>query len=261
VRPARLDSLEKDLVERGVEAYGVTADLADTPAARAAAAAITDRFGTPDVLLYSPGDVSRLPVGALDLDAEELLTWLPLHLLTPIALVRSVLPDMLARGSGALLFAQGASARVPMPALGSVGVAQSGLLNYLHALAAEVGPRGIYVGTMLIGALIERSAAAGLWDGGGFAAGRAAAPDRPGHPRAAVLGAGAGPSGRRGVGRVTPVGFAESDATRTGDPLAAPGDIRCRLSGDEADSARHAPPPPDPARAAGSGGPGGGVLA
>jgi len=165
---AKLDDLEKDLVERGIEAYGVTADLADTGAARAAAAAITGRFGTPDVLLYSPGDVSRLPVGALDLDAEELLTWLPLHLLTPIALVRSVLPDMLARGSGALLFAQGASARVPMPALGSVGVAQSGLLNYLHALAAEVGPRGIYVGTLLIGALIERSAAAGLWERGGF---------------------------------------------------------------------------------------------
>lgn len=165
---AKLDNLEKDLVERGIEAYGVTADLADTGAARVAAAAITDRFGTPDVLLYSPGDVSRLPVGALDLDAEELLTWLPLHLLTPIALVRSVLPDMLARGSGALLFAQGASARVPLPALGSVGVAQSGLLNYLHALAAEVGPRGVYVGTLLIGALIERSAAAALWEGGGF---------------------------------------------------------------------------------------------
>jgi hypothetical protein len=42
------------------------------------------------------------------------------------------------------------------------------LLNYLHALAAAVGPRGVYVGTLLIGALIERSAAAGLWDGGGF---------------------------------------------------------------------------------------------
>jgi len=165
---AKLDILEKDLGDRGVEAYAVPADLADTGAARAASAAITDRFGTPDVLLYSPGDVSRLPVGALDLDAEELLTWLPLNLLTPIALVRSVLPDMLARGSGALLFAQGASARVPMPALGSAGVAQSGLLNYLHALAAEVGPRGIYVGTLLIGALIERSAAAGLWDAGGF---------------------------------------------------------------------------------------------
>jgi NAD(P)-dependent dehydrogenase (short-subunit alcohol dehydrogenase family) len=101
-----------------------------------------DRFGTPDVLLYSPGDISRLPVGALELDAEELATWLPLNLLTPIALVRSVLPDMLARGSGALLFAQRASARVPMPALGSAGVAQSGLLNYVHALAAAVGPHG-----------------------------------------------------------------------------------------------------------------------
>jgi short-subunit dehydrogenase len=164
----KLDRLEKELAAGGVETYGVTADLTDLAEARAASVAVTDRFGTPDVLLYSPDDISRLPVGALELDAEELATWLPLNLLTPIALVRSVLPDMLARGSGALLFAQGASARVPMPALGSAGVAQSGLLNYLHALAAAVGPRGVYVGTLLIDALIERSAAAGLWDGGGF---------------------------------------------------------------------------------------------
>jgi short-subunit dehydrogenase len=167
--PAKLDHLARDLAGRGVEAFTTTADLADPAAVRVASAAVTERFGPPDVLLYSPGDVSRLPVGALELDAEELLTWLPLNLLTPIALVRSVLPGMLARGSGALLFAQGASARVPMPALSSSGVAQAGLLNYLHALAAEVGPRGVYVGTLLIGALIERSAAAALWDGGRFA--------------------------------------------------------------------------------------------
>lgn len=165
---AKLDRLEVELRADGVSVTGLTAELTDLARLRATAAEVTDRFGPPDVVLYAPGDVSRLPVGVLDLDAEELATWLPLHLLAPVALVRAVLPGMLARGSGAVLVAQGIGARVSMPALASVSTAQAGLLNYLHALAAEVGPRGVYVGSLLIGALIERSAAAELWDAGHF---------------------------------------------------------------------------------------------
>ncbi|WP_028922717.1 SDR family NAD(P)-dependent oxidoreductase [Pseudonocardia acaciae] len=165
---AKLDRLEAELRTDGLTAATATADLADEAQLRSAVAAVTDTFGTPDVVLYAPGDVSRLPVSALDLGSEELRTWLPLHLLSPVALIQAVLPGMLARGSGAVLVAQGASAREPMSALASVGAPQAGLLNYLHALAAEVGPRGVYIGTLLIGALIERSAAAELWDGGHF---------------------------------------------------------------------------------------------
>jgi len=164
-----LDSLENALAAAGTKSFGVAADLTELAQVRAAAAAIADRFGTPDVVLYSPGDVSRLPVGVLELDPEELTTWLPLNLLSPVALVRAVLPAMLERGSGALLFAQGISARQPMPALASTATAQAALLSYLTSLALEVAPRGVHVASLLIGALIERSAAARLWDDGRFA--------------------------------------------------------------------------------------------
>jgi NAD(P)-dependent dehydrogenase (short-subunit alcohol dehydrogenase family) len=162
--PGTLGPLATELRAAGVGVTEVLADLAEVAQVRAAAA----QLGSPDVVLYSPGDVSRLPVATLALDAEELATWLPLHLLSPVALVQAVLPGMLARGSGTLLFAQGASARTPDPALASVSAAQAGLLNYLHALATTVGHRGIDVHTMLIGSLIERSAVAALVDQGHF---------------------------------------------------------------------------------------------
>ncbi|HTF55112.1 MAG TPA: SDR family oxidoreductase [Pseudonocardia sp.] len=164
----KLDRLEEALRAERVSAYSVTTDLTDLVQVRAAAAAIADRFGTPDVVLYAPGDTSRLPVGTLELNVEELQTWLPLHLYSPIALANAMLPGMLERGSGALLYALGASARQVMPPLASVGVPQAGLLSYLNGLAAEVAGRGVFVGSMLIGALIEHSAASALWDTGHF---------------------------------------------------------------------------------------------
>jgi len=166
------DGTERGGTERGGARGSVasfTADLSDRAGLERAVAAIDDRFGLPDVVLYSPGDVSRLPVSASALTAEELQTWLPLHLLSPVALIQAVLPRMLERGSGSLLFALGATARHPDAMLASVNTPQAGLLNYLHGLSAAVAPRGIYIGALLIGALIEHSAAAQLFDAGHFA--------------------------------------------------------------------------------------------
>ena len=46
-----------------------------------------------------------------------------------------------------------------MPRLASGGMVLSGLRNYVHTLHAEVAPKGVYAGTLLIGALIEGSEA------------------------------------------------------------------------------------------------------
>lgn len=145
-----------------------TAELTDRQQVARALAAIEERSGTPDVVLYSPGDVGRLPVGIADLDAETLATWLPLNLFTPLDLIRAVAPKMAARGSGAILVAQGIAVREPVPAIVSSSVGQAALLNYLHALAADLRDDGVRVGSLQIARLIERSAAAALLATGHF---------------------------------------------------------------------------------------------
>ncbi|MEV6770173.1 hypothetical protein AB0N05_16270 [Nocardia sp. NPDC051030] len=91
-----------------------------------------------------------------------------LRLLTPAQLLHTLLQAMAERGSGAIVFAQGSSARQPNARLASVGVPQAGLVNYLVAADAEVRARGVRVGSLQIGSLIKGSAAEQLFDAGHF---------------------------------------------------------------------------------------------
>jgi short-subunit dehydrogenase len=83
---------------------------------------------------------------------------MPLAVHTLIALVHEFLPAMLARGSGAILSAQGASAVHGIPNLSGPGPALAAARNYLQSLAAEVADHGVYVGQLYIGASILHSA-------------------------------------------------------------------------------------------------------
>jgi short-subunit dehydrogenase len=155
----RLESMASDLAGAGVEAAGFPADLTDREAALGAVDAIQARFGPVDVLEYSPTPGASLRTSPSELDVAAVARLLELYVLTPVALVGRVLPGMLERGGGGLLFAMGAAAKYPAPRLAG-GMVLSSLRNYAHTLNAELGPRSVYAGTLLIGALIEGSAAA-----------------------------------------------------------------------------------------------------
>src|SRR5689334_2082250 len=63
---------------------------------------------------------------------------------------RAVLPDMLAKGDGGLIFTMGKAAITPIPMMGNVGIAMAGLRNYVYNLHEVLKSKGIYVGTMSI---------------------------------------------------------------------------------------------------------------
>src|SRR5262249_25526029 len=83
--------------------------------------------------------------------------FMPLAYYAPVALVQEFLPRMLERGAGAILTAQGASTPRGMPYMSGPGPAQAALRNFLQSLHAEVGGKGIYVGSLYIGAAIENT--------------------------------------------------------------------------------------------------------
>ncbi|HWE88675.1 MAG TPA: SDR family NAD(P)-dependent oxidoreductase [Pseudonocardiaceae bacterium] len=164
----RLDDMVGMLAGEGVEAAGFQADLTDRAAALNAADAIEARFGSINVLEYSPAGDASIMKSPSEIDVATVTPLLDKFLLTPVALVRRVLPGMLERGDGGLLFALGAAAKYPMPHLASAGIVVAGLRNYVHTLHAELGPKNVYAGALLIGALIEGSEAhrnASAWGG------------------------------------------------------------------------------------------------
>jgi short-subunit dehydrogenase len=65
---------------------------------------------------------------------------------------------MVEQGDGAILTAQGASTVQGPPNMSGPGLAQAAQRNYLQSLHAEVAEKGVYVGRLYIGALIENSA-------------------------------------------------------------------------------------------------------
>ncbi|MFE6171476.1 SDR family NAD(P)-dependent oxidoreductase [Streptomyces sp. NPDC056464] len=159
-RKDRLDSLVARLADEGIEAAAFPADLSDPAGVPALVDAIRDHFGRIDVVEYGPiaGDVAFSP--AAELDAAILEAYSRLLLLTPVEVFRAVLPEMTERGDGALLMTTGLTAMRPLPHLSGPGPAMSAARNYLYALNGELADKGVYAGTLTIGAMITGSEAA-----------------------------------------------------------------------------------------------------
>ncbi|MEU5696220.1 SDR family NAD(P)-dependent oxidoreductase [Actinosynnema sp. NPDC020468] len=156
---ATLDDLTARLAADGVEAVGFTADVYDRDRIAAVTEEITARFGRIDVVAFSPGG-GTADVGiasALDVTPDNLRPLLDRFVLTAVALVRAVLPAMTARGDGTILFTGGQSGLHPTPHLGNMGMAQAALRNYAHTLHSALAAKGVHVGVVNIGALIEGS--------------------------------------------------------------------------------------------------------
>ena len=83
---------------------------------------------------------------------------MPLVFYSLVALVQEFLPHMLEQGDGAILTAQGASTVHGLPNMSGPGPAQAAQRNYLQSLHTEVADKGVYVGMLYVGAIIEDSA-------------------------------------------------------------------------------------------------------
>jgi short-subunit dehydrogenase len=152
-----LDVFAQDLAGTGASAHVITADLADTDAVSALAERIRAATGELDALYYAPTpDQGFVP--AAELNPQRAHDFMPLVFYSLLALVQQFLPHMIEERSGAILTAQGASTVHGLPNMSGPGPAQAAQRNYLQSLHAEVSDKGVYVGMLYIGAIIENSA-------------------------------------------------------------------------------------------------------
>jgi short-subunit dehydrogenase len=152
-----LELFANELTGAGGRALVITADLADTDAVPALAREIRANVGGLDAIYYAPTPDGGF-VPAADLTPQHARAFMPLAVYSLVALVQEFLPHMLEQGDGAILTAQGASAVQGPPNMSGPGPAQAAQRNYLQSLHAEVADRGVYVGMLYIGAIIENSA-------------------------------------------------------------------------------------------------------
>jgi short-subunit dehydrogenase len=151
-----LERIAQELHGRG-RVHIICADLADPAGVPALVDHVRAAVGEIDVLYYAPTPDGGF-VPAADLTSEQAATFMPLTFYTLVELVHELLPGMVERGSGAILTAQGASSTLGQPNRSGPGPAQAAQRNYLQSLHAELDDKGVYVGMLYVGAIIENSA-------------------------------------------------------------------------------------------------------
>ncbi|PUB32012.1 short subunit dehydrogenase [Promicromonospora sp. AC04] len=155
---AKLDDLAAQLAEQGIEAAGFAADILDAESVRAAFAGIVERFGQVDVLEFSPAVHAAVPgfemSGVLETTPDTVRPQIDFYLNGALRAAHQVLPAMLERGAGTLLFTTGGGSVTPIPMMGNINAAAAALRNWvlnLHQAAAE---RGVYAAHVAISAWI-----------------------------------------------------------------------------------------------------------
>ncbi|MEU4248168.1 SDR family NAD(P)-dependent oxidoreductase [Amycolatopsis sp. NPDC026612] len=142
----------------GINALTYTADVTDEAQLRDVLVRITADAGQIDTVYFGPADATAGPgITPLTEAAAGTLRASFDSLVLPAArLVGTVLPVMLERGSGSLLFAGGLSGKYPMPMLGSLAPASAALRMYVLTLHAALREKGVHAGLLTIGGLVER---------------------------------------------------------------------------------------------------------
>ncbi|MCM3020244.1 SDR family oxidoreductase [Priestia megaterium] len=147
----KLKQLVIELEQLGIEAASFKADILNKDQISLAFATIKEKYGFIDVVEYSPTPSIDTVTNVLDVTEENALYQFQFNVLGAISSIREVLPDMLDKQSGALLFTTGGAAVNPVPMMGNVGIAVSGLRNYIFNLNSELKDKGIYAGHISIG--------------------------------------------------------------------------------------------------------------
>ncbi|MFJ4835769.1 SDR family NAD(P)-dependent oxidoreductase [Streptomyces sp. NPDC088747] len=154
----KLDALAKQLGGEGITAQGFAADVMDRPSLTAALEAAKARFGSIDVLEYSPAPHTPSPgittAAPSETTVENLQPQIEYNLYGAVEAARTVLPAMREAGAGTLLFTTGGGSVDPIPMLGNVNAAAAALRNWVINLNKELTGSGVYAGHVAIGVWI-----------------------------------------------------------------------------------------------------------
>lgn len=129
----------------GVEVVAVAADIT-TEEGRAKVLAAA---GDVDILVTNAGGP---PPGMwTDWDRADFIAALDANMLTPIALIKALVPGMMARGWGRVVNITSQSVKAPLAVLGLSNAARTGLTGYVAGTARQVAGQGVIMNNLLPG--------------------------------------------------------------------------------------------------------------
>lgn len=114
-----------------------------------------ETFGQVDVLVNNAGVYG--PFGSIDtIDIHQWMDAIEINLLGSVMMCRAVLPDMKARGRGAIIQVSGGGATNPLANITAYAASKAAVVRFAESLALEVADYGIDVNSIAPGALNTR---------------------------------------------------------------------------------------------------------
>ncbi|MFD2329237.1 SDR family NAD(P)-dependent oxidoreductase [Cohnella sp. GCM10020058] len=153
-RKASLEALAEELTGQGIDTFPVEADASVPASVEEAFGRIRASFGEPSALLYNAAAITRSAVS--NLDEQQLIDDFKVNVVGALTSVKQVVPSFVARKHGTILITGGGLALSPNPAYASLSIGKAGVRSLAFALAEELAPQGIYVGTVTIAGYVSK---------------------------------------------------------------------------------------------------------
>ncbi len=143
------DRANKMAVEAGMGDAGVySADAADKQSLQTALNAVAHDLGPIDVLVYNAVALTVAPPTTLS--PEALVADLEVSVVGALTAVQAVVPSMLSRGTGTILFTGGGLALYPSAPVTSLSIGKAAIRSLAFCLAEEMSSELIRVGTVSV---------------------------------------------------------------------------------------------------------------
>ena len=140
-----LEEAAEALRAHGVAVTALAVDITT----QAGQAAVLAAAGEVDILVNNAGGPP--PGHWSEWEREDFIAALDANMLTPIALMKAVLPGMKDRGWGRVVNITSQSVKAPIAVLGLSNAARTGLTGYVAGTARDVAPFGVTINNLLPG--------------------------------------------------------------------------------------------------------------
>lgn len=136
------EQIENDF---GVRVNRVAADITTA----SGQARVQEAAGPVDILINNAGGP---PPGLWsDWDRDDFIAALDANMLSPIAMIRALVPGMIGRGWGRVVNITSQSVKAPIAVLGLSNAARAGLTGYVAGTARQVAGHGVTINNLLPG--------------------------------------------------------------------------------------------------------------
>ncbi len=136
----------------------VQADLTTADGGEAFAKAALERFGGIDILAHVLGGSTTPGGGFVTLTDDHWLSELNLNLLATVRLDRLLIPQMMDRGSGAVVHVTSIQSVLPLPeSTTAYASAKAALRTYSKSISKELGPKGVRINAVSPGWIMTES--------------------------------------------------------------------------------------------------------